>query len=340
MWNFPLLPMTASTVARGDNWLMLFAVVVSLFFSALIAAFIFYFSVRYYHTVEVDRSNAPEVNIPLEIFWSAVPLTIMLVLFFWGARRYLSVHRAPRGAMIIDVVARQWMWKMQHPTGQREINVLHVPLGKPVELRLTSIDVVHSFFVPAFRIKQDVLPGRYTSIWFQATQVGEFRLFCAQYCGTMHSTMQGRVVVLTQAEYQHWLSANVAGPTLAEEGRRVFLRMGCATCHGGLDPGARTPMPPLDMPEAARYAAGHHAPPLNGLYGSLVRLKDGRTIAADDNYIRESILDPGAKIVAGFDNVMPSFQGLIDEQGVEELIAYIRGLSESPSSFSVTAKTP
>jgi cytochrome c oxidase subunit 2 len=200
------------------------------------------------------------------------------------------------------------MWKLQHPEGQREIDELHVPVGRPVKLTMTSEDVIHSFFVPAFRIKMDVVPGRYTTAWFEATREGEYRIFCSQYCGTQHSGMLGRVVAMTPADYQQWLGGGVAGMTPAEAGRNLFKRLGCETCHKSEESG--------------------QGPSLAGLFGKTVKLQGGGTAVADEGYIRESILDPRAKIVAGFQPVMPTFKGLVSEEGILQLIAYIKSLGQ------------
>ena len=247
-----------------------------------------------------------------------------MVMFTWGATIYFDAYRAPDDATPIYVQAKQWMWKFQHPEGQREINELHVPTGRPFKLLLTSEDVIHSFFVPEFRIHMDVLPNRYTSVWFQATRAGTYHLFCSQYCGTNHAGMVGRVIVMEPADYQSWLHYRAEG-SLALEGRKVFLKYRCISCHSA-DPGARAPV-------------------LEELYGKPVHLQDGRTVTADENYIRESIYDPGAKIVAGWQNIMPTFKGQVSEEEVIELIAYIKSLrrGETPrrvEEFRPPAGTP
>ena len=303
MAGFPLLPPTAAELAVQDDRLMGFAVGVAVFFTALIAGLILYFVARYHHSVKADRSSPPVTNVPLEIAWVAVPLAILLTLFVWGSRLYLRHYSPPPGALEITVVGRQWMWKGQHPGGQREINELHVPVGRAVRLVMSSQDVIHSLFVPAFRVKQDVLPGRFTSVWFKATMLGRFRLFCAQYCGTLHSGMRGDVVVVTEADYQRWLAQTTPAPTLADEGGRLFTRMGCVGCHG---------------------AARHLAPPLAGLFGSRVRLSDGREVEADEEYIRESIVDPRAKVVAGYRPIMPTFRGQLSAEALAQLVSYIK----------------
>jgi cytochrome c oxidase subunit 2 len=216
------------------------------------------------------------------------------------------MYRAPRGAMEIYITGKQWMWKAQHPDGRREINALHVPVGRPVKLIIGSEDVIHSFFVPAFRTKMDAVPGKLTSVWFEATKAGTYHLFCAEYCGLQHSRMIGSVVAMEPAEFQMWLAGGPAEASPAQAGERLFTELGCITCH--------------------REGAPIPAPVLNGLFGRSVELQDGGTAIADENYIRESIMNPQAKLVAGYQPVMPPFQGVASEEQVLQLIAYIRAL--------------
>src|SRR4029077_7483406 len=230
---------------------------------------------------------------------------IFIALFVWGANVYFGAYRAPDDAMVIYGIGKQWMWKFQHPEGQREINELHIPVGKPVKVLLTSEDVIHSFFVPEFRVHMDVLPARYTSVWFEATRPDTYRLFCSQYCGTGHATMIGQVIAMKPGDYQAWLHANAEG-SLALEGRKIFLKYRCVSCHSA--------------DERAR------APVLEDLYGKVVPLRDGRSVIADEAYIRESILNPGAKIVAGYQNIMPTFKGQVTEEEIIKVIAFIQSL--------------
>jgi cytochrome c oxidase subunit II len=229
----------------------------------------------------------------------------MMVFFVWGMRLYFSWARPPEESMEVYVVARQWMWKMQHVGGQREINELHVPIGRPVKLTMISDDVIHSFFVPAFRIHMDVLPGRYTTVWFHATKPGRYNLFCSQYCGTNHAKMIGEVIVMDTGEYQTWLNQRVDGG-LAMEGRKLFLKLQCVTCHSA-DAKARAPL-------------------LEGLYLMRVNLDNGKTVRADESYLRKSILFPDTKLVAGYQSIMPSYQGQINEEEVLQLIAFLKAL--------------
>jgi cytochrome c oxidase subunit 2 len=243
----------------------------------------------------------------LEIAWSVIPLPITMVIFVWGASVFFAMSRPPQETLNIYVVGKQWMWKFQHLDGQREINELHVPVGRAVKLIMTSEDVIHDVFVPAFRVKADVLPGRYTHIWFQATKPGRYHLFCAEYCGTRHSGMTGEVVVLEPSEYQTWLSGGVPEGSLASTGEKLFQDLACVTCHRG-DTQARGPV-------------------LQGLFGKTVLLQNGESVTADEAYLRESILNPGARITAGFQPIMPTFQGQISEEQLLALIEYIKSLS-------------
>jgi cytochrome c oxidase subunit 2 len=230
-----------------------------------------------------------------------------MVIFAWGAVVYFKGRTPPSDSTEVYVVAKQWMWKLEHAEGQREINELHVPVGRDVKLIMTSQDVIHSFFVPAFRMKQDVLPGRYTVAWFRATKPGTYHLFCAEYCGTQHSGMIGSIVVMEPAQYEAWMSGGTGGP-LSATGEKIFAELGCVTCH--------------------RSDSQGRGPNLQGIFGKPVQLEDGRTITADENYVRESILDPGAKVVKGFKPVMPTFQGLVSEEQLNALVAYVKSQAQ------------
>jgi cytochrome c oxidase subunit II len=306
----PLFPESASTVASRVDHLFFFALGGSVFFSLLIAGLIFYLGVKYRRRrpSDVGRAHAGEsrATMALELTWSIVPLLLLTVLFVRGARLYFDIARPPAGAAEFFVVGKQWMWKIQHPEGNREINELHVPIGRPIKLTMTSEDVVHSFFVPAFRIKQDVLPGRYTTLWFEANRVGSFHLFCAQYCGVEHSRMSGRVVVMEPHDYQEWLSGSQARATPASSGAELFAAKACDTCH--------------------RPGTAARAPILAGIYGRTERLEGGRRVTADETYIRESILDPQAKIVAGYQPIMPTFRNELSEDDLLQLIGYVKSL--------------
>jgi len=273
--------------------------------TTLIFLAVFVFAVKYRRRPGVDAHQI-EGSTPLEIAWSVIPFGIMLTFFIWGAVIYFQERTPPADATEVYVVAKQWMWKVEHMEGQREINELHVPVGQNVKLIMTSQDVIHSFFIPAFRLKQDVLPGRYTTLWFKATKPGHYHLFCAEYCGTMHSGMGGDIVVMEPQEYAQWLASGTAAP-LQETGKELFSSLGCSTCH--------------------RSDVQGRGPRLAGIYNKPVLLEDGRTVTADDDYLRESILNPTAKIVSGFRPVMPTFQGIVSEEQLNALVAYVKSLN-------------
>ncbi|HXZ32687.1 MAG TPA: cytochrome c oxidase subunit II [Terriglobales bacterium] len=304
--NFPLWPARASTGAGNVDALFIFLVLLAGFMSLAIFTMIVVFALKYRNRPGHGAQQI-EGSVPLEVTWSAVPLAIFMVIFGWGAVIYFQERTPPRGADEIYVVAKQWMWKLEHEQGQREINELHVPVGRDVKLIMTSQDVIHSFYVPAFRIKQDVLPGRYTTAWFRATKPGVYHLFCAEYCGTAHSGMIGQIVVLEPALYQAWLSGGTTSGSLAANGETIFQQLGCPTCH--------------------RFDIQGRGPNLQGIFDRPVLLEDGRTVVADENYIRESILSPSAKIVNGFKPIMPTFQGLVSEEQLAALVAYIKSLT-------------
>lgn len=313
--NFPLWPARASTAAGNVDALYIFLIIVSGMMTVLVFSAVIYFAARYRHRRGVMAEQI-EGSIPLEITWTVIPLGVFLVIFVWSAVVYFQLRTPPRDATDVYVVAKQWMWKLQHAEGQREINSLHVPVGRDVRLIMTSQDVIHSFYVPAFRMKQDVLPGRYTVAWFHATKAGTYHLFCAEYCGTQHSGMIGDIVVLEPAQYEAWMSGGNTGP-LSATGEKLFAELGCATCH--------------------RTDTQGRGPNLQGIFGKPVQLQDGRIVTADENYIRESILDPGAKIVNGFKPVMPTFQGLVNEEQVNALVAYVKSVGGTPGSKANTA---
>jgi cytochrome c oxidase subunit 2 len=309
MQGIPIQPDQASTIARSVDHLYFFITVITLFFTILIFLTIFYFMIKYRRRSPDERPKAIEGSLPLEVLWTVIPTLIVAAMFVWASSLYFQNSEAPPGSMEIFVTGKQWMWKVEHPEGQREINELHVPLGRPVKLTMTSEDVIHDFFVPAFRVKKDVLPGRYTSMWFEPTKLGTFHIFCAQYCGAFHAGMIGSVIVVDPDEYERWLLGGVQGETMEAAGERLFKEKGCAACHlaDGTGPG----------------------PSLLGVYGSTVQLSNGQSVTADDAYVRESILSPAAKIVKGYQPVMPSFQGQLTEEQLLDLIAYIRSLGNA-----------
>lgn len=313
------LPEAASQGADRVDLLSLGLLIVTALFSLGIAIAIIVFAFRYWHGREVNREPARPASTHwlTEVTWSGVPLLIVLGLFGWGAVIYFQDRRSPPDALDVYVVAKQWMWKIGHEGGRREINTLHLPVGRDARLTMISEDVIHSFYVPAFRTKQDVLPGRFTSIGFKPTRPGTYHLFCAEYCGTSHSEMVGKVVVQEPEAYAAWLAA-ADEPTPARAGRRWVERFGCLQCHGT---GA-------DDDDAAA------APPLAGLYGSRVPLRDGRIVIADENYLRRSILDPQADVVAGHEARMPSFDGEIEPSQMVEIIAYLKSIADASAPLA------
>ena len=304
--NFPLFPPQASTTARQVDILYFALIAVCGLVLLGILAVMLYFLFKYRRGKPARRIERRISSTPFELAWTIIPLTLFMGMFTWGAVIYQDIQRVPGGALEINVVGKQWMWKLQHPTGQREINELHVPLGQAVKLTLASQDVIHSFYLPAFRIKQDVVPGRLTTEWFKATKLGTFHIFCAEFCGKDHSMMRGRVVVMRPEEYDAWLTRSAPAAPLAEAGERLFRTLGCSGCH------------------AANSIV--RAPPIEGLYGKPVPLQSGRVVVADDAYIRDSIVLPQRDVAVGYEPLMPSFQGQVNEEQLFELIAYIKSL--------------
>src|SRR6202140_2790461 len=313
--NFPLWPDRASTAAGNVDALFIFLLIVSGLMTLLIFTAWTFFAPRCRYRRGVLAEQI-EGSIPLELTWSIIPLFVFMVIFAWGAVVYFKSRTPPRDSTEVYVVAKQWMLKLEHAEGQREINELHVPVGRDVKLIMTSQDVIHSFFVPAFRMKQDVLPGRYTVAWFRATKPGTYHLFCAEYCGTQHSGMIGSIVVQEPAQYEAWMSGGSTGP-LSATGEKIFAELGCVTCH--------------------RTDTQGRGPNLQGVFGKPGLLEDGRTVTADENYIRESILDPGAKVVKGFKPIMPTFQGIVSEEQLNALVAYVKSLSSTRPGNAMAA---
>jgi cytochrome c oxidase subunit II len=298
----------ASSYAGDVDGLYTFLWLLTVIFGAGLTLAIFYFAIRYRrrHPDEIGTPVAGAIG--LEMTWTVIPFIISMSIFVWGAEIYFKIYRPPATAMDVYVVGKQWMWKFQHTEGQREINELHVPVGRKVKLTMTTEDVLHSFFVPAFRMKMDVVPGRYSTVWFEPTKTGRFELFCAEYCGTSHSGMIGSVVVMEPAEYQTWLSGGSGEGTPAQQGEKLFAQLACSSCHLANGQG--------------------RGPRLQGVFGSQVELADGSRIVANEDYVRESILNPRARIVAGFQPIMPTFQGLVSEEQLLQLVAYVRSLSQ------------
>lgn len=305
--NFRLFPPQASQGAAQVDHLVLFMIAISAFFTLLIFGLIAYFALRYRRRDPTERPPLIEGSTPLELTWTFIPLLITVVMFYWGSKVFVDAHSPPDDAMEIFIIGKQWMWKVQHPEGRREINTLHLPLGRAVKLTMTSQDVIHDFSIPDFRVKQDVLPGMYTTEWFVPTRLGEYHIFCDQYCGAKHAEMAGFVEVVSPADYQRWLAGDLSAEPPATAGKKLFTLYGCNTCHG------------------------QYAPTLAGLYGRPVQVIDEhgyqRTVIADEAYIRQAILYPNAQLVLGYPNRMPSFKSTLSEEQILDLVQFIKSLS-------------
>jgi len=308
MGKFHLFPPEASTTARNVDALYFALTLISLFFITVIFLAILFFCIKYRRGSPADRSNPSSGSNLIELGWTTVPTLMGLALFTCGAIDYFRIERKPGNAIDVQVVGKQWMWKLQHAEGKREINELHIPVDQTVALTLISQDVIHSFFVPAFRVKQDVVPGKYTSEWFKPTRTGEYHIFCSQYCGTQHAQMIGRVVVMQPQAYERWLKSGEQTESIVRAGERLFHGRGCSGCHA---PNSK-----------------FHAPLLEGLYRKPVPLADGTMVTADDQYLRDSILQPAKQISAGYDNIMPSFSGHLSEEEIMQLIAYLKAIGQ------------
>lgn len=302
----PIRPPAASTIAQGVDRLHFFLTGMTLFFTAIIFAAIFYFMVKHRRRSEDERPPEVEGSLPLEIAWTLFPTLLVAFIFVWSASLYFENSRPPTASTEIFVIGKQWMWHLQHPEGPREINELHVPVGVPIKLTMTSEDVIHDFYIPAFRVKKDVLPGRYTSLWFQATQIGTYHLFCAQYCGADHAEMIGWVFVMSPTDYAAWLSGGAKNEPMEVSGERLFTRLGCVTCHTTDGKG--------------------RGPSLAGLYGKPEKLRSGETRVVDEAMIRQAIVNPNSILLPNFAPVMPTFQGQVNEEQVLQLIAYVKSL--------------
>ena len=306
LFGIPLFPESASSIAGRVDALYFFLLAVSAFFSLLIAGLIVFYAVKFHRRNPDAVGAAIHGGLMLEITWTVIPLLITMVIFVWGASVFFAMTHPPDDTLNIYAVGKQWMWKFQHLDGQREINELHVPVGRNIRLIATSEDVIHDVFVPAFRVKADVIPGRYVSLWFRPTKPGRYHLFCAEYCGTKHSGMTGEVIVMEPADYQSWLSGGVQGGSMADAGQKLFVDLACNTCH--------------------RPDAQGRGPVLDGLLGKTVTLQGGGKVVVDEAYLRESILNPSAKITDGYQPVMPTFQGLVSEEQLLQLIEYVKSL--------------
>ena len=312
IFPFDIIPEQASTFAVRVDPLYYFMCILSFVITAGVFVALIYLSARYRRIEGRERESKPLESVLLEITWTIVPAIVLVAIFVWGAKLYSDYQRAPEGAMQIDVVAKQWMWKIQHPNGVREVNNLHIPVGRPIRLNMTSQDVLHDFYVPAFRVKNDVIPGRFSSLWFEPTKVGTYRLFCAEYCGTSHSQMGGEVTVMEEADYVEWLAG---GPkkTPVDAGEFLFAQLGCATCHNS-NPDSR-------------------GPDMNGVFGSVVTLTTGEQRNADEEYLRESITQSSKAILEGYTAIMPSFVNQLSAENVNNLIAYIKSIGLPEPEF-------
>jgi len=304
--NSALFPREASTVAPYMDQLYLFLIGITIVGLALVMALIFGFSYRYRKQVHPVAEQV-EGSTLLEATWTIIPLGIFLVTFVWGAFLYFRIYTPPTNSMNIYIVGKQWMWKAEHPGGQHEINELHVPIGRPIQLTLISQDVFHSYSLPEFRVKREVIPGRYTTVWFEATNPGTYHLFCTQYCGTDHSRMIGEVTAMLPEEYKKWTEQSTSGMSLAQNGERIFASMGCNACHSG-NPAAR-------------------GPNLAGVYGSKIQLANGSVQLADEAFIRDTILNPSQHLPAGYAPIMPTYKGQISEDGLIDLVEYLKQLN-------------
>jgi cytochrome c oxidase subunit II len=325
LFGIPIFPDQASTFSRDVDALYFFILVVTSFFALVVAVAVIYLGVRYRRTHEGQIGARIEGNLPLELLWSVIPTIIAMVMFGWGASVFFHLRRPPAEAMHIYAVGKQWMWKFQHLEGQREINELHIPAGRPIKVTIASEDVLHSLYFPAFRTKMDAIPGRYTELWFEASQPGRYHIFCAEYCGTSHSGMIGWVTVMEPAQYQAWLAGGGMEGSLAQRGAKLFQELACVTCH-------------LDSGQG-------RGPSLKDIVGTTVELQDGSKAVVDEAYLRESILTSQAKLVKGFQPLMPTFQGLMSEEGLSALIEHVKSLSPnakpaSPAGGAVPASTP
>jgi cytochrome c oxidase subunit 2 len=314
----PLVPDSASTFSWQVDALYFYLSGVTLFFALLISSVLIFFVIRYRRRTPYEIPRPIAGSHKLETVWTIIPFIIAMTMFGWGARVYFTQYKAPADAIEVYVVGKQWMWKLQHATGQREINQLHVPVGRKIKLIMTSEDVIHDFFVPAFRTKADVVPGKYTTLWFEATKPGTYHLFCAEYCGMNHSGMTGSVIVMEPREFDNWLSGNTGTSTPAAAGQQLFQSLGCSSCHGANGEGGRGPV-------------------LQGAFGKETDLQDGGKVKVDEAYVRESIINPQAKLVKGFGPIMPTFQGQISEDQLVQLVAFIKSL---PAGGQTTTSSP
>jgi cytochrome c oxidase subunit II len=315
--GIPLFPEQASTMAARVDNLYFFITAVCAFFAVAVTVLVIVFAIKFRRRTPDEQGKPIHGSLALELAWTGIPFVLAMVMFVWGSSVYFALARVPDEAMDIYAVGKQWMWKFQHREGPREINELHVPVDTPVRVLIASEDVLHSLYFPSFRTKMDAVPGRYTQLWFTATKPGTYHIFCAEYCGARHSAMIGRVVVMPQQDFQAWVGGGATEGTLAQAGEKLFTDLACVTCHGA--------------------GSGQRGPVLNGLFGSTVQLASGGTLTADVAYIRESILSPQAKLVAGFPPIMPTFQGQVSEEQLLALTEFIRSLPASSGGSAPSA---
>jgi cytochrome c oxidase subunit II len=301
-----LFPREASTIAPYMDELYFFLLGMTITGILLVGAIVFTFSYRYRKSVHPVATQI-EGSTLLEATWTIIPLAIFLVTFVWGALLYFRIYNPPMNAMNIYIVGKQWMWKAEHPGGQHEINALHIPINQPIQLTMISQDVFHSFSIPEFRIKREVIPGRYSTVWFNATTPGEYHLFCTQYCGTNHSAMIGTITAMTAEDYKKWTEESTSGMSLAQNGERLFASMGCNACHSG--------------------NAAARGPSLAGVYGSKLTLTNGSQVLVNEAYLRDAILNPSQHVTSGYAPIMPTYQGQISEDGLIDLVEYLKTLN-------------
>ncbi|WP_428484791.1 cytochrome c oxidase subunit II [Rhodopila sp.] len=304
--DYPLAlwPPSASAAAVDTDHLILAFTVLTLVLVLPIFVGFTWFAIVYRNGRPANRKHAESHSERIELSWMIIPFLLTLFFFVWGAWSFDTHRHPPANAMQISAIGRQWMWKFEHPGGQAEINNLHLPAGQPIVINMISQDVIHSLYIPAMRIQMETLPDRYTLIWFNSDRPGTYRLYCSEYCGTDHSNMDGLLTIMKPADYQAWLAQSSSGQSLASAGKALFASYGCSGCHN--------------------QQSTVRAPTLAGFYGKPVALADGRTVTADDSFIRGSILDPNKNAVAGYKQVMPSMKGLMSEDDLARVVAYVK----------------
>jgi len=325
---FQFAPDQASNFAAKYDLLFTVITALTVFFTVVVLSIVVFFAIKYRTGSKADRSRPQHENLRIEVAWSVPPLILGIIIFAWGASDFIELRRPPKNAVEIFVIGKQWMWHIQHPDGVREMNELHVPEGVPVKLTMISQDVIHAFYIPQFRVQYMVVPGHYTYEWFTPTKPGRYYLFCAMHCGTQHSEMGGYVYVLPKAKYAEWLANGGSTPkmairTLVDKGKDLYDQLQCASCHTNVDT--------------------ERAPSLVALSGKQVKLTDGSTLA-DDNYLRESLIDPYSKLVAGYRNTMPDYRNQLTEEQIQSLIQYMKSLGlppppQAPASGAPTNQT-